>query len=139
MNMMRKGQVQGVVKGNISGQVTFIASLFGGVISAEQKQAFTFIISSQHFCNTAVCPTFRGVRLCCDGDNSGGESVTHAQPFSTYSLLWFQEQLEASGCLGLFSPEAFGNIFEGTQPKNRMRPADSLMDTLASTSDNCIV
>jgi transposase-like protein len=29
MNMMRKGQVQGVAKGNIPGQVTFIASLFG--------------------------------------------------------------------------------------------------------------
>ncbi|GHP00229.1 hypothetical protein KSF_102760 [Reticulibacter mediterranei] len=29
MNMMRKGQVQGVAKGNISGQITFIASLFG--------------------------------------------------------------------------------------------------------------
>ena len=29
MNMMRKGQIQGVEKGNIMGQVTFIASLFG--------------------------------------------------------------------------------------------------------------
>ncbi|GHO63423.1 IS6 family transposase [Ktedonobacter sp. SOSP1-52] len=29
MNMIRKGQVQGVAKGNIPGQVTFIASLFG--------------------------------------------------------------------------------------------------------------
>ena len=29
MNMIRKGQVQGVAKGNITGQVTFIASLFG--------------------------------------------------------------------------------------------------------------
>jgi hypothetical protein len=29
MNMMRKGQVQGVSKGDITGQVTFIARLFG--------------------------------------------------------------------------------------------------------------
>jgi len=29
MNMMRKGQVQGVNKGDITGQVTFIARLFG--------------------------------------------------------------------------------------------------------------
>jgi transposase, IS6 family len=29
MNMLRKGQVQGVAKGNIPGQVIFIASLFG--------------------------------------------------------------------------------------------------------------
>ncbi len=29
MNMMRKGQVQGVSKGDITGQITFIASLFG--------------------------------------------------------------------------------------------------------------
>jgi transposase, IS6 family len=30
MNMLRKGQMQGVEKGNITGQVTFIARLFGG-------------------------------------------------------------------------------------------------------------
>ncbi len=29
MNMIRKGQMHGVVKGNIPGQVTFIARLFG--------------------------------------------------------------------------------------------------------------
>ena len=29
MNMMRKGQVQGVSKGDITGQITFIARLFG--------------------------------------------------------------------------------------------------------------
>ena len=29
MNMIRKGQMQGVKKGNISGQISFIASLFG--------------------------------------------------------------------------------------------------------------
>ena len=29
MNMIRKGQVQGVEKGNIRAQITFIASLFG--------------------------------------------------------------------------------------------------------------
>jgi IS6 family transposase len=29
MNRIRKGQVRGVGKGDISGQVTFIASLFG--------------------------------------------------------------------------------------------------------------
>jgi hypothetical protein len=29
MNMIRKGQIQGVVKGDITGQVTFIAGLFG--------------------------------------------------------------------------------------------------------------
>jgi transposase, IS6 family len=32
MNMMRKGQVQEVAKGNISKQITFIASLFGVAI-----------------------------------------------------------------------------------------------------------
>jgi hypothetical protein len=29
MNMIRKGQMRGVVKGDITGQVAFIASLFG--------------------------------------------------------------------------------------------------------------
>ncbi len=29
MHMMRKGQMQGVAKGDIGGQVTFIARLFG--------------------------------------------------------------------------------------------------------------
>ena len=29
MNMLRKGQVRGVGKGDITGQVAFIASLFG--------------------------------------------------------------------------------------------------------------
>ena len=29
MNMIRKGQMHGVVKGDITSQVTFIASLFG--------------------------------------------------------------------------------------------------------------
>jgi IS6 family transposase len=29
MNMLRKGQVNGVVRGDIKGQVTFFASLFG--------------------------------------------------------------------------------------------------------------
>ena len=29
MNMIRKGQMHGVVKGDITGQVTFIARLFG--------------------------------------------------------------------------------------------------------------
>ena len=29
MNMIRKGQMHGVVKGDIMGQVTFIACLFG--------------------------------------------------------------------------------------------------------------
>ena len=29
MNMMRKGQIQGVEKGDVRGQMTFIASLFG--------------------------------------------------------------------------------------------------------------
>lgn len=31
MNMIRKGQVQGVAKGNVRGQVTLIATLFGAV------------------------------------------------------------------------------------------------------------
>jgi len=31
MSMIRKGQVNDVAKGNIKGQVTFIASLFGVV------------------------------------------------------------------------------------------------------------
>jgi hypothetical protein len=30
MNMLRKGQVRGVSKGDISRQITFIAHLFGG-------------------------------------------------------------------------------------------------------------
>lgn len=29
MNMIRKGQMHGMVKGDITGQVTFIAGLFG--------------------------------------------------------------------------------------------------------------
>ena len=29
MNMIRKGQIHGVIKGDITSQVTFIASLFG--------------------------------------------------------------------------------------------------------------
>jgi hypothetical protein len=38
MHLMRKGQVQGVEKGTCKGQVTFIASLFGVVASAEQAE-----------------------------------------------------------------------------------------------------
>jgi IS6 family transposase len=38
MNMIRKGQVQGVNKGNSPSQATFIARLFGVVASAEQKR-----------------------------------------------------------------------------------------------------
>jgi hypothetical protein len=36
MNMIRKGQVQGVKKGDSAGQATFIAERFGMVISAQQ-------------------------------------------------------------------------------------------------------
>ncbi len=37
MNMMRKGQVHDVEKGDIMGQVAFIASLFGVAASVEQE------------------------------------------------------------------------------------------------------
>jgi hypothetical protein len=36
MNMIRKGQVQGVNKGNIPSQAAFIAERFGLLISAQQ-------------------------------------------------------------------------------------------------------
>jgi transposase, IS6 family len=32
MNMLRKGQVQGVPKGNVRGQVALVATLFGGAV-----------------------------------------------------------------------------------------------------------
>ena len=32
MNMMRKGQVQGVAKGDVKGQIALVATLFGVVI-----------------------------------------------------------------------------------------------------------
>jgi IS6 family transposase len=39
MNRIREGQVRGVGKAEISGQVTFIASLFGVSAQAEQERA----------------------------------------------------------------------------------------------------
>ena len=40
MHMIRKGQVQGVEKGNIRRQITFIASLFGVAASLLKKSPY---------------------------------------------------------------------------------------------------
>ena len=40
MNMVRKGQMQGVEKGDVRGQVVLVARLFGVVASAQQGKAF---------------------------------------------------------------------------------------------------
>jgi len=38
MNMIRKGQMQGVNKGDVTGQVAFIASLFGVAAEAQEER-----------------------------------------------------------------------------------------------------
>ncbi len=53
MNMMRKGQVRGVGKGDIPGQITFVARLFGVAASAQQERGTSCLLcSSESFCNT---------------------------------------------------------------------------------------
>lgn len=41
--MLRKGQVQGMARGDIMSQIAFISSLFGMAASAEQEGDFTSI------------------------------------------------------------------------------------------------
>jgi hypothetical protein len=38
MNMIRKGQIQGVAKGDVGGQVSLIATLFGVAVSTQQSK-----------------------------------------------------------------------------------------------------
>ena len=39
MNMLRKGQVQGVAKGDVKGQVAFVAQLFERAVSMKQAES----------------------------------------------------------------------------------------------------
>jgi hypothetical protein len=53
MNMLRKGQMRGVEKRDSLKQATFIASLFGVAISAEQENEISRSQHSSHIsCNT---------------------------------------------------------------------------------------
>ncbi|GHO97542.1 hypothetical protein KSF_075900 [Reticulibacter mediterranei] len=58
MNMIRKGQLQEVGKGDVRGQMAFVANLFGVAISHEPEgNSITLLISSsflQH--NLQQCP-----------------------------------------------------------------------------------
>jgi hypothetical protein len=58
--MMRKGQVQGVKRGDCLRQAIFIAELFGVAISTQQQngEALCFRGFSLVFCNTAIFPTY---------------------------------------------------------------------------------
>src|SRR5690348_9706712 len=54
MNMMRKGQLQGVEKGDVRGQVTLIAKLFGVIAYIDQANhsilcCFPTILATQPF------------------------------------------------------------------------------------------
>ena len=54
MNMIRKGQMQGMNKRNSLNQAKFIAELFGVAISPpERNEAFMAILFPGIFCNTA--------------------------------------------------------------------------------------
>ena len=54
MNMIRKGQVRSLAKGDIVGQMSFIQRLFG--ISAMIQTDFTdFVRPGATFCNTPIC------------------------------------------------------------------------------------
>ncbi len=58
MNMIRKGQVRGVRKGDNPGRAAFIAYLFGiGACTQQKCGAFRLLYSSLYFCNTAVAAT----------------------------------------------------------------------------------
>jgi len=53
MNMLRKGQMQGVKKGDIPAQIALVATLFGGVASTEPQEGSPCSLSFlQSLCNT---------------------------------------------------------------------------------------
>jgi transposase, IS6 family len=54
INMIGKGQGRRVGKADITGQISFIASLFGVAAKLSKKGSFTLIAFLQSFCNTAV-------------------------------------------------------------------------------------
>jgi hypothetical protein len=60
MNMIRKGQVQGVDKGDMRGQVALVASLFGVVASTKQVGNSLLPRFSSISCNTTVLGTPAG-------------------------------------------------------------------------------
>jgi transposase, IS6 family len=60
MQMLRKGQMHGVGKGNIPAQISFIANLFGRVAKAQREISFTSIDLLGNLCNTAsFCERFK--------------------------------------------------------------------------------
>ena len=52
MNMIRKGQVKGVEKGDISAQVRFVAQIFA--INAQLVIIYTKLLTGISFCNTTL-------------------------------------------------------------------------------------
>jgi len=49
MNMIRKGQVQGVAKGNVQGQVVLVAQMFGVTVSSEPDEPLHVLLRSSQF------------------------------------------------------------------------------------------
>jgi hypothetical protein len=58
MNMMRKGQVQGVDKGDIVGQIAWIAKVFGVAASMQREGHSMLILFLPHSCNTTLAVGF---------------------------------------------------------------------------------
>jgi IS6 family transposase len=54
MNMMRKGQVQGVDKGVIVGQIAWIAKVFGVAAYMQREGHSMLILFLPHSCNTTL-------------------------------------------------------------------------------------
>lgn len=52
MNMIRKGQIQGVTKGDIVTQVNFVAQIFRG--AAYTAPTLADLLWSKSFCNTTL-------------------------------------------------------------------------------------
>jgi len=63
MNMVRKGQMRGVEKGDILGQVAFIARLFGVAALAEQEVGLQPIVLPREFLlhSHVICAAFHSI------------------------------------------------------------------------------
>ena len=57
MNMIRKGQLHGVVKGDVGGQVALLTKLFGVAVEIEQAGSLPpHFVFFQFFATQALCP-----------------------------------------------------------------------------------
>jgi hypothetical protein len=68
INMLRKGQMREVKKGDITGQISFIASLFGWLPKSNKKRGFSSSFSLVNLCNrtfsTARVADLTSLRTC---------------------------------------------------------------------------